>query len=139
MSRGFCCSKIITRETHWLLMALAALMIHDEVFFDDVSQWWCKPLTDTQLWLERARLNCWPCHPQWAGVEYAQLLVSPSCSLVGHWLLSKIDACNRRAVNSIYSVLILFNPIHISVSEAWQDVRSHRASRKIFLGTVRTK
>lgn len=63
-------------------------------------------------------------------------LSSLSALLFPWWVidfLSKIDACNRRAVNSIYFVLILFNPIHISVSETWQDVRSHSVSTEIFL------
>lgn len=52
---------------------------------------------------------------------------------------SKIDACSRRAVNSIYSVLILFNPIHISEPETWQDVTSHNVSREILLCIAGTK
>lgn len=70
---------------------------------------------------------------QVSSVGRAQLPLAPPFSLVGPWLLSKIDACNRRAANSIYSVLILFNPIHISASKSWQDVRSYSESREKFL------
>lgn len=49
--------------------------------------------------------NCfWPHHLQQYVNEFSSLcLLFP----VGHWPLSKIDGCNRRTVNSIYSVLIL--------------------------------
>lgn len=99
------------------------------------SLWWsvfslCVKVSGASLWQTVVRESpAFTADLCWAGVAWAQL---PSYSLVGHWLLSKIDTCSGRAAKSIYSVLILFNPIHISESEAWQDVRSHTASREIF-------
>lgn len=67
---------------------------------------------------------------QGAGVAWTQLPLSPSFSLVGHWLLPQIDACCRRAVNSTLPL----NPLNpISESAGLQDVGSHTVSREIFL------
>lgn len=137
-SRGVGCSKIIQREgaaRPWLCgpgaprVQCSLMMCQDER---------CRPLTDPRCGWSGPSIRPWPRHPKRAGVAGAAFPLSPCCSLGGHCLLRKIDARPRGAVNSTYSVLILFNPIHISVSDTWQDVRSHSASREISLWTVGT-
>lgn len=127
-SRGFCHSEV-EMGSHWLpwLSVVECALVSGAGLGQIHDCGWGKP-----------SINCCPYPSQWAGVAWTQLSLSPSFSLVGPWLLPQIDACSRRAVNSILRLNPL-NPIYISESAGRQDVRSHTVSREIFLWTTGTE
>lgn len=127
------------KRSHWLPMAPRALMVHDEVFFGlnvkmngaNLDRQGCSqrelPAVTADLTISSSR--CWMS-------SVLSALLFPWW-VIGFWV--SIDGCNRRTVNSIYSVLILFNPIHIS--KVWNFGRISEATMQAekFSWTARTK